>query len=117
MIETNSASFMYAIADRRDWTIVECIRALVVLYPVGLWMLRWAVGERAPTVDDMISIVVALDRTQGHAALSGGAHRWRLSMLGSQEELERVSRLVRKVAVIFLSFNFFLSDLIGQKIR
>ena len=90
MIETNSASFMYAIADRGDWTIVECIRALVVLYPVGLWMLRWAVGERAPTVDDMISIVVALDRTQGHAALSGGAHRWRLSMLGSQEELERL---------------------------
>lgn len=90
LIETNAASTMYAIAERGDWTIVESIRALAVLYPVGLWLLRWIAQERPPTVDDMISIVVALDRTQGHAALSGGAHRWRLSMLGSQEELERL---------------------------
>lgn len=90
MIETQSASTMYAIADRRDWSIVESIHALAVLYPVGLWLLRWVSQDRPPTVDDMLSIVVALDRTQGHAALSGGAHRWRLSMLGSQEELERL---------------------------
>ena len=90
MIETNSASYMYAISDRSDWTVVECIRALAILYPVGLWLLRWVTHERTPTVDDMLSIVVALDRTQGHAGLSGGAHRWRLSMLGSQEELERL---------------------------
>ncbi len=90
MIETTAASTMYAISDRRDWTLIESIRALAVLYPVGLWLLRWARQDRAATVDDMLSIVVALDRTQGHAALSGGAHRWRLAMLGSQEELERL---------------------------
>lgn len=90
MIETSSASYMYAISDRSDWTIVESIRALAILYPVGLWLLRWTAQQREPTIDDMLSLVVALDRTQGHAGLSGGAHRWRLSMLGSQEELERI---------------------------
>lgn len=90
MIETHSASYMYAVSDRSDWTIIESIRALAILYPVGLWLLRWVANDRTPTVEDMMSIVVALDRTQGHASLSGGAHRWRLSMLGSQEELERL---------------------------
>lgn len=90
MIETNAASAMYAIAERSDWSVIESIRALAILYPVGLWLLRWVAHERPPTIDDMLSLVVALDRTQGHAALSGGAHRWRLSMLGSQEELERL---------------------------
>ncbi len=90
MIETTSASWMYALADRSDWSIVESIRALAILYPAGLWLLRWVAQGRAPTVDDMLLIIVALDRTQGHAALSGSAHRWRLSMLGSQEELERL---------------------------
>ena len=90
MIETSSASTMYAVSERSDWSIVECIRALAILYPVGLYLLRWTARERTPTVEDMISIVVALDRSQGHAPLSGAAHRWRLSMLGNQSELERL---------------------------
>ncbi len=81
---------MYAISDRSDWSIVESIRAVAILYPVGLWLLRWLAVDRTPTFEDMISIVVALDRTQGHASLSGAAHRYRLSMLGSQEEIERL---------------------------
>ena len=67
----------------------ESIRGLVSLFPVGLWLLRWVSHGRNPTSEDMIQIVVALDRGQGFASLTGPLHRMRLQMLASGE-LERL---------------------------
>lgn len=90
LIEASSESNLYALADRRGWTILESIRGLVATFPVGLWLLRWASQGREPTVDDMLQIVVALDRGQGFAALTGKLHRSRLRMMAAQGELERL---------------------------
>ncbi|HUP81994.1 MAG TPA: hypothetical protein VM260_25810, partial [Pirellula sp.] len=89
LIEAMSASFTYALADRQGWSVVESIRGLVSLFPVGLWLLRWVSHGREPTSEDMIQIVVALDRGQGFEPLTGQLHRMRLQMLSSGE-LERI---------------------------
>ena len=90
LIEASSASYIYALADRRGWTILDSIRGLAATYPVGLWLLRWATQGQEPTTEDMLQIVVALDRGQGFGSLTGGLHRRRLRMLASQGELERL---------------------------
>jgi lysine-N-methylase len=89
-IETTSASFMYAIADRQGWTMIESIRGLALLFPVGLWLVRWLTQGRQPSVQDMLNVVVALDRSQGYAPLSGILHRLRLSTLSFDNQLERL---------------------------
>ena len=89
LVEATSASFMYALADRKGWSVVASIRGLVTLFPVGLWLLRWVSHGREPTSEDMIQIVVALDRGQGFEPLTGQLHRMRLQMLSSGE-LERL---------------------------
>ena len=89
LLEATSASFMYALTDRKGWSVVASIRGLVTLFPVGLWLLRWVSHSREPTSEDMIQIVVALDRGQGFEPLTGQLHRMRLQMLSSGE-LERI---------------------------
>ncbi|MCC6509157.1 MAG: hypothetical protein IT423_08625, partial [Pirellulaceae bacterium] len=89
-VETMSASYMYAIADRQGWSVVESIRGLAMLFPVGLWLLKWISCGREPTVNDMLSIVVSLDRSQGYAPLVGSLHRRRLAVLSHNSQLERV---------------------------
>ena len=89
-IETTSASFVYALADRRSWSVVESIRGLALLFPTALWLLKWLAHDRKPHTDDMLNIVVALDRSQGYAPLSGSLHRWRLTTLAAGGELERL---------------------------
>ncbi len=90
LIETLSASYIYALADRRGWSVVDSIRGLATLFPIGLWLLRWASQGRNPTSEDMISIVVALDRGQGFAPLTGQLQRLRLHLLSTHGELERL---------------------------
>lgn len=84
LIETQSASYLYAMADRQGWSVVDSLRNLAILFPMGLWLLRWASHGRAPLVEDMVNIVVALDRGQGFHSLNRSLHRWRLKILGSQ---------------------------------
>ena len=90
LIEASSASYIYALANRRGWSVVDSIRGLVATFPIGLWLLRWASLGREPTTDDMIQIVVALDRGQGYAPLTGQLQRLRLHLLASNTELERL---------------------------
>lgn len=89
-IETTSASFLYAIADRQGWSVVESIRGLALLFPVGLWLLKWVAHGREPTAEDMVDIVVALDRSQGYQPHCSSIHRLRLSTLSAGGELERL---------------------------
>jgi lysine-N-methylase len=90
-LETQSASYLYAIAERGAWSIVESIRGLAMQFPLGLWLLRWVSHGREPTMDDMVKIIVALDRGQGFAALRGPLQRGRIATLGAQGELERLA--------------------------
>jgi lysine-N-methylase len=89
-IETNSASFMYAISDRQGWSVVDSIRGLAIRYPIALWLLRWLAQDREPTKEDILHIICALDRSQGYEPLAGTNHRSRLSMLAANGELERL---------------------------
>lgn len=74
----------------QGWSIIDSLRGLAILFPVGLWLLRLASHGREPTQQDMVNLVVALDRGQGYGSLNGSLHRWRLSTLASQNELERL---------------------------
>lgn len=90
MFETTAASGSYALANRGAWSIVESLRMLTVLYPVGLWMLRWISVGRTPLATDMPEIIVALDRGQGFAPLAGYKQRRRIHLLAQLGDLERL---------------------------
>ncbi len=90
-LEANATTFLYSSADRQRWPLLESVRGLAILFPIGLWMLRWLSFGRQPTHQDMLNIIVALDRSQGFAPLNGSIHRWRLAALSTQSELERLS--------------------------
>ncbi len=89
--ETTAASYLFATADRQAWPVIDSLRGLAILFPVGLWLLRWVARGRDPTVDDMLHIVVALDRSQGYQPLTGLLHRRRLTAIAAGEELERLA--------------------------
>lgn len=88
--ETTAESFLYAIADRKGWSVIESIRGLAILFPIGLWMHKWLSHGGEPNVQNMLHVIVALDRSQGYAALSGPQHRWRLSTMSGNSELEKL---------------------------
>ena len=90
LIETSAASWSYALANRSGWSIVESVRMLALLLPIGLWMLRWIAAGRQATPDDIPEIISALDRGQGFAPLAGTRQRWRLSFLTQLGDLERL---------------------------
>ncbi|MEO8270771.1 MAG: YkgJ family cysteine cluster protein [Aureliella sp.] len=90
LIETTSESFLYALANRGRWSVTDSIRGLGLLFPIGMWLLRWQACHREPTMEDMLNIVVALDRSQGYQPLSGTQQRLKLAMLGFNGELERL---------------------------
>lgn len=90
LIETSATSWSYALANRGGWSIVESLRMLALLYPLGLWMLRWRCASEAPRADAMPEIITALDRGQGYAPLAGLKQRRRLQVLARLGELERL---------------------------
>ncbi|MCA9126330.1 MAG: YkgJ family cysteine cluster protein [Planctomycetales bacterium] len=90
LIETTSESLLYALAGRSGWPVTDSVRGLALLFPIGMWMLRWQSRQRDPTVDDMLNIVVALDRSQGYEQFSGAQQRFKLSILAFNGELERL---------------------------
>jgi len=91
LIETSAVSWSYALANRGGWTIVESVRMLALLLPIGLWMLRWIASGRSPDASDMPEIITALDRGQGFASLVGTRQRWRVQTLASLGDLERLA--------------------------
>ena len=90
MIETTASSWAYALANRRDWSIVESVWMLALTYPIGLWLLRWRSVGGAPQQQYMPEIITALDRGQGYAPLASGKQRRRVQLLSRLEELERL---------------------------
>jgi hypothetical protein len=88
--EASSASYQYAISDRGGWSIIESYRQLALLYPLGLWLLRWATAGRAAEVSDVYEIIATLERTQGYAPLGGLEQRSRLRTLARLGDLPRL---------------------------
>ncbi len=90
LIETTAVSWSYALANRRGWSIVESVWMLALIYPIGMWLLRWRSASGMPNADYMPEIISALDRTQGYAPLARGKQRSRVRLLSRMEELERL---------------------------
>jgi lysine-N-methylase len=88
--ETSTASYQFALADKSGWSIVESYRQLALLYPLGLWLVRWATAGRAATADDMYETICMLDRAQGYAPLAGAKQRGRIKRFAQIGELPKL---------------------------
>lgn len=86
--ETHAASLQYAILSRPHWSLIEKYRALALTYPVALWMLRYVIGDQAPTEPDIIDMITAVERGQGYGPLVGITHRRRIRNLADLKALE-----------------------------
>jgi hypothetical protein len=83
--ESHAISKQYAVVGAGGRSLVESFRALSLAFPLALWMLRWASGQRPPTAADMVNIVVALERGRGMPAISRSA-----TMMARSQQLERL---------------------------
>ncbi len=72
-IETHAVSKQYALVGAGGRTLVENFRLLALSFPIAMWLLRWAVGDREPETKDMIDIVVALERGRGVPSIARSA--------------------------------------------
>lgn len=90
LIETSAVSWSYALSNRNGWSVTESVRMLALLYPVGLWLLRWRAADGVPDAKLMPEIITAIDRGQGYAPLAGAKQRQRVQVLARLGELERV---------------------------
>jgi lysine-N-methylase len=71
--ETNAVSKRYLLTQP-TFSLVASVRRLAFTFPMALWMLRWLSADREPTADDMVQIVVALERGSAMPALSRAAN-------------------------------------------
>ena len=81
-IETHVVSKQYVVAVPGT-SLTQSFRGLAVTYAMGLWLLRLTCGEREPTVDDMVEVVVTLERGQGVSSLTRAA-----SAMAATDQLE-----------------------------
>lgn len=84
-------SLRYAMFKGGSWSITEGFQALALGFPVALWMLRFACGPRPPEVQDVINVVMMLDRGETNASLVGLQHRWRTNSLVNDHQLSRLT--------------------------
>lgn len=83
-ITAHAVSRRYALSQP-TWSLVDSARRLAFTFPMAMWLLRWLAGDREPTADDMVEIVVAIERGMAMAGLDR-AVRW----LAECGELERL---------------------------
>jgi lysine-N-methylase len=82
--ETHAASKRYALTDGAG-PFVDSVRRLAFSFPMSLWMLRWLAADREPVADDMVHIVVALERGLALPALNSASR-----YLAQSGQLERL---------------------------
>ncbi len=88
--ETMVASWRYTTLGYCNWPMIEGIRAAALSYAVGLWLWRWASGKEGINADELIQIIVCLDRGMGYPPLLGARHRQRVATMARRDELERL---------------------------
>ena len=89
--ETAVVSWRYAMLRRQGWSMIESFRDLALGYSVGMWVLRLACSGREPNVEDVVRVVMMLDRGQTHAPLGGYRHRLRVRALAHNDQLGRLA--------------------------
>jgi lysine-N-methylase len=89
--QTALVSWRYAMLKRSGWSMVESFWDLSLSYSVGMWVLRLACTGREPNVEDVIRVVMMLDRGQTHAPLAGYRHRLRVRALAHNDQLARLA--------------------------
>ena len=82
--ETHALSKQYTKFVPRQ-SLVESFRALALTFPMALWLLRLVIGDRPPETDDMLQIVVTLERGQGLSAAARAA-----TALADTQQLQRL---------------------------
>lgn len=82
--ESHAASKRFALSQPTR-PLVENLRRVAFALPMSLWMLRWRAVDREPAADDMVQIVVALERGLELSALSRAT-----SYLAESGELEQL---------------------------
>ncbi len=86
LFETQATSLQFTLLMARQ-PLVTSFRTLALNYPLAMWLLRLSVGTRTPQSDDMVNIVVALQRGEGLPAMARAA-----------KEMANNGQLVRLVA-------------------
>ena len=89
--ETAVVSWRYAMLKRSGWSMVEGFWDLALSYCVGMWVLRLACTGQEANVEDVIRVVMMLDRGQTHASLAGYRHRLRVRALACNDQLARLA--------------------------
>jgi lysine-N-methylase len=84
LFETHAASKRYALALPRH-SLVDNLRRLALAFPMALWMLRWLAAGRETEAEDMVQIVVAVERGLALPALARAS-----GFLAASGELERL---------------------------
>ncbi|MEX2093263.1 MAG: YkgJ family cysteine cluster protein [Pirellulales bacterium] len=82
--ESQAISKRYVLTQA-NFSLVDSFRTLAFTFPMALWMLRWLAVDRDPAADDMVQIVVALERGYVLPALNSAA-----GYLAESGELERL---------------------------
>ncbi len=82
--ETHAASKRYALTQP-SFSLVDSFRRLAFAFPIALWMLRWLTVDREPADEDMVQIVVALERGLSLSALNRA-----MRYLAKSGQLERL---------------------------
>ena len=89
--ERAAVSLRYVMFKGGRWSLTEGFQALALGFPVALWMLRFACGPRTPEVQDVINVVMMLDRGETNSPLVGLQHRWRTNSLMNNHQLSRLA--------------------------
>lgn len=82
--KTHAVSKRYALGAPGG-SLVDSVRRLAFAFPMSMWMLRWLADGREPAADDMVQIVVAMERGVVLPALNRATR-----YLAQSGELERL---------------------------
>jgi hypothetical protein len=82
--QTHAMSKRYALTQSSG-ALVDSVRRLAFACPMALWLLRWLAAEREQAAEDMVHIVVALERGLALPALNSAAR-----YLAQSGQLERL---------------------------
>ncbi len=82
--ESHAVSKRYVLGQP-TCSLVDSVRQLTFAFPMSLWMLRWLAVEREPVAEDMVQIVVALERGVMLPALNRAAR-----FMAESGQLERL---------------------------
>jgi lysine-N-methylase len=82
--ESHAVSKRYAIGPPGG-SLVDSVHRLAFAFPMALWILRWLAAEREPMAEDMVQIVVGLERGISLPGLNRAAR-----FLAESGQLERL---------------------------